>query len=80
MCDYHTPPSAERLLQSGELESGVLVRLNALQRSQPPTEYLLPHCTDTDNVQTAAMHRYTATLYMYMYMYIIHNMYYLYCT
>ena len=57
---------AERLLQSGVLESGVLVRLNALQRSQPPSDYLLPHCTDTDSIQTAAMHRYANTcIYMY---------------
>ena len=48
---------AERLLLSGHLEDGALVRLNALQRSQPPSLLLLPHCIDTDSASTAVRHR-----------------------
>lgn len=48
---------AERLLESGQLEAGVLIRLNALQRVQPCSTLLLPHCMDTNEVDTAARHK-----------------------
>lgn len=48
---------AERLLVSGHLEQGALIRLNALQRSQPPSAVLLPHCLDVDSADTAAHYR-----------------------
>ena len=34
----------------GKLESGVLVRLNAFQCSQAPSEILLQHCMDISDV------------------------------
>ena len=33
------------------------MRLNALQRSQPPPPHLLPHCMDTNSATTAARYR-----------------------
>ena len=42
----------------GKLESGVLVRLNAFQRSQKPSEILVPHCMDVSDVEMAARHKY----------------------
>lgn len=42
----------------GKLESGVLVRLNAYQRSQKPPEILAPHCMDVSDVEMAARHKY----------------------
>ena len=46
------------MLESGQLEAGVLIRLNALQRVQPCSTLLLPHCMDTNEVDTAARHKY----------------------
>ncbi|XP_019853676.1 PREDICTED: putative helicase MOV-10 [Amphimedon queenslandica] len=48
---------AERLLLMGKLESGVLVRLNAYQRSQKPPEILGPHCMDVSDAEMAARHK-----------------------
>ena len=45
------------MLESGHLEQGALIRLNALQRSQPPSSLLLPHCLDTDNADSAVRYR-----------------------
>ena len=45
------------MLINGRLESGILVRLNALQRATPVSPVLLPHCMDTDDVDMAARHR-----------------------
>ena len=40
-----------------KLESGVLVRLDAFQCSQVPSEILLPHCMDISDVDMAARHK-----------------------
>ena len=48
------PPSQmERLLCSGLLGEGEIVRLNAIQRAEPPPS-IAAFCEDTDNAHIAA--------------------------
>ena len=57
VADISSLAQAERLLSSGHLEQGALIRLNALQRSQPPSSLLLPSCLDTDSADSAVRYR-----------------------
>ena len=48
---------ATRLHDSGQIVSGMMVRLNALSRSTPPPPSILQYCVTPDQAAIAVMHR-----------------------